>query len=192
MVYTAGDWTVTTTEAGAGSASEAIGTAAGGQLVLTNDDADNDLDSLQLQGESFLFAAGKKAWFETRFKVSDATQSDLLLGLVITDTTPLAHTDGVVFRKDDGDTNLDFESFKDSAGTTQAAVTTLSDDTFVIAGFYYDGAEFHLYINGEKTHTLSSPTIPDDEELTVTMHIQNGEAAAKVLTVDYILAAIER
>jgi len=33
---------------------------------------------------------------------------------------------------------------------------------------------------------------PDDEELTVSFGIQNGAAAAKVLTVDYVTAMKER
>ena len=33
---------------------------------------------------------------------------------------------------------------------------------------------------------------PDDEELTVSFGIQNGAAAAKTMTLDYIIAAVER
>lgn len=106
--YVVGDWTITTTEAGAGSATEALGNADGGVLVITNDAADNDADFFQKVGESFKFVSGKKLWFKARFKVSDATQSDFVMGLQITDTTPLDVSDGVFFMKDDGDANLDF------------------------------------------------------------------------------------
>jgi hypothetical protein len=37
-----------------------------------------------------------------------------------------------------------------------------------------------------------STNAPDDEELTVSFGIQNGAAAAKVLTVDYVTAMKER
>jgi hypothetical protein len=37
-----------------------------------------------------------------------------------------------------------------------------------------------------------STNAPDDEELTVSFGIQNGAAAAKTLTVDYIGASKER
>ncbi len=40
--YVAGDWTITTTEGGTGNASEALTNVAGGALLITNDDADND------------------------------------------------------------------------------------------------------------------------------------------------------
>jgi len=107
--YVAGDWTITTTEAGSGDATEALAsTSAGGLLLITNDDADNDLDFLQLKTEAFKFVAGKKTFFKSRFAVSDATQSDFVMGLQITDTTPLVVSDGVYFLKDDGDASLDF------------------------------------------------------------------------------------
>ena len=77
--YVAGDWTITTTEGGTGNASEALTNVAGGALLITNDDADNDSDEFQLAVESFKFASGKKSWFKTRFKVSDATQSDWIV-----------------------------------------------------------------------------------------------------------------
>src|SRR5688500_1063539 len=59
--FVAGDWTITTTEAGAGSATEALTDADGGVLLVTNDAADNDADFFQKVGESFLLASGKRA-----------------------------------------------------------------------------------------------------------------------------------
>ena len=38
--------------------------------------------------------------------------------------------------------------------------------------------------------TLTNVT--DDEDLTISFGIQNGAAAAKTMTVDYIFAAVER
>src|SRR5688572_27558300 len=59
--FVVADWTITTTEAGAGSATEALTDADGGVLLITNDAADNDADFFQKVGESFLLAAGKRA-----------------------------------------------------------------------------------------------------------------------------------
>lgn len=191
--YTAGDWTITTTEAGAGSATEAVGNVDGGVLVVTNDDADNDADFFQKKGESFKFVAGKKLWFKARFKVSDATQSDFVIGLQITDTTPLAVSDGVFFQKDDGDANLDFYVEKNSTATTASAIATVSDDTFFTVAFYYNGVDgIEYYVDDVKLGTAVVTNLPDDEELTISFGIQNGEAVAKVMTVDYILAVKER
>lgn len=191
--YTAADWTITTTEGGLGSATEAIGNLDGGVLVVTNDDAAPDADFFNLVKENFKFEAGKRVLFAARFKVSDATQSNLVFGLQITDTTPLAVSDGVYFRKDDGDTNLDFVVIKDSVGTTDTAIATIADDTYVVVAFEYNGYDaIYPWINGVKGNAVAVTNLPNDEELCISFGIQNGEAAAKVLSVDYIYAAKER
>lgn len=191
--FAAADWTITTTEAGAGSATEALTDADGGVLLVTNDDADDDADFFNKVGESFLMASGKKAWFKARLKVSDATQSDLVIGLQITDTTPLDVTDGIFFQKDDGDANIDFHVEKNNTATSSTAVGTLVDDTYIVLGWYYNGDDaIEVFVDNVKVATVATTNLPDDEVLTVSFGLQNGEAAAKTLSVDYILAAKER
>ena len=199
FTYTAGDWTITTTEGGSGAATEALTSVAGGALLVTNDDADNDADFFNLKGESFKYSSTKNMFFKARFKVSDATQSDIVMGLQITDTTPLAVSDGIYFMKDDGDTNLDFHIEKDSSATSNSAISTLSDDTFVTVAFHYNpngnagSGSVALYVDDSKVAEQTTLTnIPDDEELTVSFGVQNGAAAAKTMTLDYIIAAVER
>lgn len=189
ITYTAAHWTVTETDA---AATEATTDGKGGLLLITNTAADNDAVVMQRLGESFLFVAGKQTFFSARFKVSDATQSDILFGLVITDTTPLAHTDGVIFRKDDGDANIDFASVKNSVGSSAVAVGTLVDNTFTELAFYYDGKNCLLFKDGVLLSRVADLIIPDDEEVRVTLMLQNGEAVAKTMTVDWIFAAQER
>jgi hypothetical protein len=187
--YTAGDWTVTETQAGA---TQALTDGDGGLLLLTNTAADNDLVSLQKVGESFRFASGKELFFEARLKVSDATQSDLVVGLQITDTSPLDVTDGVFFIKADGSTTVSLVVEKNNTATT-TSVGTMADGTFISLGFYYDGASTIQYsVNGSVLGTSVTTNLPDDEDLTVTFAIQNGEAVAKTMTVDYIFVAKER
>lgn len=196
--YTANDWTITTTEDGAGSATEALTNVDGGVLLITNDDADDDADFFNKVGESFLMESGKKAFFKARFAVSDATQSDFVIGLQITDTTPLDVTDGIFFQKDDGDTNLDFHVEKDDTATSATAIATVADDTYITVAFYYNGDDKVFYAastsstNPAVLGSLATTNLPDDEELTISFGIQNGEAAAKTMSIDYILAAKER
>ncbi len=191
--YTAADWTLTTTEAGAGSATEAASSADGGVLVVTNDAADNDADFFQWPVETFKFVAGKELWFKARVKISDVTQSDFVMGLQITDTTPLAVSDGVYFRKDDGDSILDCVTIKDSSATTESLSGLLADNTWVTMGFHYDGKNgIEWFVDDVKRATTALTNLPDDEELTISFGIQNGEAVAKVLSVDYIAAIKER
>lgn len=191
--FTAADWTITTTEAGAGAATEALTDADGGVLLVTNDDADNDADFFNKVGESFLFEAGKRMIFKARFQVSDATQSDIVIGLQITDTTPLAVSDGVYFQKDDGDASLDFHVAKDSTATDTTALATLADATWVTVGFGYDGkSDIGIFVNDVQVSSSVTTNLPDDEEMTISFGIQNGEAVAKTMSIDYIFCAKER
>jgi hypothetical protein len=198
--YDANQWIITTTEAGTSSATEAIANAQGGILVVTNDVNDNDADFLQLAStsgsaviEPFKFVSGKKTFFKARFKVSDATQSDFVIGLQITDTTPLDVTDGVFFQKDDGDANLDFHVEKNNTATSASAIATVADDTYLTVAFYYDGkSKVEYFVNDANLGSSVTTNLPDDEELTVSFGIQNGAAASKIMSVDYIFVSQER
>ena len=194
MTYNSGDWTITTTEDGTGSATEAITSGAGGQILITNAAGDNDADFFNLKGESFLITGSKRAYFSARFKVSDATQSDFVMGLQITDTTPLAVSDGIFFIKDDGDTNLDFIVEKDSTSTDTTAIHTMADDTFVTVAFFVDPdtSLVHYSVNNAEPVGVVNTNLPDNEELTISFGIQNGAAAAKTMTIDYVTAIVER
>lgn len=187
--YVAADWTIT--EVGTGS--RALTNEDGGVLLITNGATDDNSNFFNKVGESFLMEANKKAFFEARIKSSEATQSDIVLGLQITDTTPLDVTDGIFFLKSDGDALFDFIVEKYSTATTTSEVATLVDDTYITLGFAFDGkSEIAIFVNGAQVGTSVGTNIPNDEELTISFGIQNGEAVAHTLSVDYIFAAKER
>lgn len=194
------DYVITNT----GAATEALSSAhgPGGVLLLTNAAADNDLCTLQRPVEAFKFTSGKKMWFAARVKILDAgtdvTQSDVFVGLIITDTTLEAGiTDGVYFNKPDGTAGtIQFITTMNSSATTQAAVGTFVHNTFIELGFYYDGGtSLEVWVDNVKVATLTvtlGTTLVNDEELTVTFGIQNGEGVSKVMAIDYHLAVQER
>ena len=194
MTYNSGDWTITTTEAGTGSATEAVTSSAGGALLLTNAAGDNDLDFLQLKGEAFTLAAGKRAFFSSRFKVSDATQSDFVMGLHITDTSPLDVTDGIFFISADGAATVDLSVEKNNSATTASSIATMANDTFITLSWFIDPntSSVHYSVNNAEPLALVDTNLPNDEELTISFGIQNGEAVAKTMTIDYINVMIER
>lgn len=183
--YIAGDWTVTET----GSGSRAITDEVGGVLLITNGASDDDVNSLQLVGESFLPGVGKRVWVEARIKISDATQSDFCFGLAVTDTTPRATANGIKFQKDDGDTNIDFLVSTGSADSQATAIATLGT-AYIRYGFKVTGTGLIEYwIDGIKKGalTITTPTT----EMRLTLNIQNGEAVAKTMSIDYIHAVQE-
>ena len=201
-LYTAADWVITTTEAGSGAATEAINDEKNGCLKLTNDDADNDLDFIQTVKEIIKLDSTKRFVFKSKFRVSDATQSDFVIGVQIRDTTALAVSDGIFFQKDDGDASLDIYCQKTTSDSKSAtAIATVADDTYLEAAFAYDANQYiTAYVDGSQVGQLdlksgSNAAVTDflpDTELCVSFGIQNGAAAAKSMTIDYILAANER
>src|SRR5688572_22911806 len=133
--YLAADWVVTEV----GTATQALAAGDGGLLLLTNSAAAPDSTFQQNLVANFLMEEGKQAFFKARFKVSDATQSIVQMGLFIADTTPLDATDGIFFMKDDGDAQIDVYVRKNATtgSTSSSNVATLVSDTYLTTSFYY-------------------------------------------------------
>lgn len=192
---------VTITNGGVDTSTIAISDASPPEAVFTNSATDNDSIEAQYKAETFrLNKLGGTYWFGFEAKIGDATQADLLLGLMKRDVTFIAGvSDGIFFRKDDGDTNLDLVSAKDAAafpddysqsngvGTVDTSyheyvfrvvmdANTLGTGTIT---FYRDG----VGIGSAMTLT----TIAHDEELAISFGHQNGEGAAKALSMRRIM-----
>jgi len=199
--YVAADWTVTVVGT---TPTAAITDGAFGRLLLTTTGADNDGIQLQKVGEAFLPISGKKMWFKTKFQVSDATQSDFLFGIAITDTTAIVAagdgvTDGIFFQKDDASTSVTLYCQKDATTgqTSAASVATMVDATDIELGFEFDGvSKIKYWVDGVHKGTLDITTTPSaflpDTECRVTLAFLTGAAAVKTCNVDYIFTAIER
>lgn len=182
------EWTVTETQAGA---TQAIINGDGGILSLVNTAANNDLNAIQLLNTTFVITAGKQAWFKCRFSLSSATNAAAVIGLQITDTTPLAATDGIWFSKAAASTALNLVVEKSSTATT-TAVGTMADATYVDVGFYYDGSSsIGVFLNGSKVASSVTDNLPT-AQLCISAAVANGTAAANTMNIDYILSATER
>lgn len=182
-------WVVTLVEGGAGESTITVPDAVGGAVLLTTDAADNDGINLQLDGESYELTTDQKAvYFGIRLRASEATQSDFLVGLCITDTDLLGGmTDGVFFRKVDASTSVAVVTEKDSSETETTGVLTFAADTDYVLEFYFDGTSVEFFVDGVSVarHTL---TIPDDEALTPSIHFLAGSTGAKTMQIDWIRA----
>lgn len=190
LTFTAGDWTVTSVGIGTRALST---TEPAGVLVVTNSAADNDSSFLQSTTEPWGYVAGKKLYVKARFKLLDALESDFVLGLQITDTTPLAVSDGIFIRKNDGSVGLDLVAAKNATETVGAGLYNLVNDTYVVAEIYYDGTDaISLYVDETRVGSIAVTNAPDDELLALSFGIQNGAAVANVLSVDYITVIQER
>lgn len=176
---------------GGGTATVVITDAALGILLLTQNTPEDSSFNMQLPGESFIPTVSRNVFCEARLRLGEATQQDILFGLVVRDTTPLAHTDGIVFQKDDGDTNWDFNVTSSSSLSTETAIATANTTDFIKLGFKVIGrsvVEYWINDSKEGEFTTNIPTT----ELTLTFISQNGSAGAKTGTsLDYLYCAQE-
>lgn len=182
--YVAGDWTVT--EQGAGG-TQAMTDELGGVLLLTTDVLDDDSIDMQVLGEAWLLTPGNPLWGEFKVKTAKTTQLDIFLGLCVTDTTLIdAVQDALFFQCDDGDANVDWHTDKDNTETTGDTGFDMAAATYAYYGLYFNGVDtVEFWINNE--HRASSTTnINDDEEMRISVAIQNGEAGATTMALDYI------
>lgn len=190
--FTAAEWVVTETQAGATQATTA---GNGGWLALVNSAANNDLNAIQKTPAAFTLDATKKAFFKTRLKVDSATLAAMVVGLQVVDTTPLDVTDGIYFVKTGAAATVDVICRKDATtGSTSAtAIATMVADTFMELAWYYDGnGKLQYAVDGVVKGSLDVASYFPDTILTVSLAVANGSAVARTLTADFIYAAIER
>lgn len=185
-------WTETATSVGTGTSAAAIADADGGILRITTAANENDGLFIESQGEGFLIEDGKKAWIKARFALGDATQSDFIIGLHSTDTTPQDATLRFLFESVDGSAALYFNVDDDTTDTDSDTVATLVDDTFVTVAAYWDGkGNIELFLNDAKVTTMTSVSVPG-AKMAIGIGYLNGAAGAETTDVDYILVAKER
>lgn len=180
-------WTTTVVEAGASNTTVTSANVAGGALLITTDANENDGANIQLNGESFKLTSGVPLYFGARVKISDATQSDLFIGLAITDTDILGGvTDRIGFEKLDGATDLKFMVEKDSTETLSASIKTVAADTWMKLEFFYTGSALQIFVDNVEQTAIALTNLPNDEELRVSCQFLAGSAGAKTAHIDWI------
>lgn len=192
------EWTITEVNA----STQLLGDERNGVLSITNAGAENDGAQMQLGGtgdgetvgESWAPAAGKNLWFECRWRsTTDADQTDVFVGLHVEDTTIIAGrgSDYIGFRVDDGDALLDCESCASSSASSQTALATIADNTFVTTGFKVTGTDkVEYYVNDVLTATIST-NIPT-ALMKLSLATLTGEATNNIWAVDYVVIAQDR
>jgi hypothetical protein len=192
---TTGDQTrfvVTVTEAGAGGDSTIVNSATAGEaLTLVTDNAEYDGLNVQLKGEAFKCDTAKPFYFGIKCAISDATQSDFLVGLCETLTALLnvaashaiaaANVEGVFFFKADGGTTLTAKTYLDGAQTATANAASAMDTSAHVYEIYWDGTTVYFYVDAVLVTSVAA-SLPDGD-LTPSINFRAGAAAAKTMTV---------
>lgn len=179
-----------------------------GALVATNSAANGDAEFLQWTGNTgapgsvmtpFKLTAGKQLWFKAKFQVDDATNAAFYCGIQAVNVTPLIPVNGVIFRKSAASTTLNLISTAASVNTI-GATAVMANATYVEVGFYYDGGVGAFngqpgaiigYLNGVAVVSIVPAALPT-VAMAIGFGIQNGTAAARSATLDYMMCSKER
>lgn len=184
-----------------------ISDAANGKGAIITAGADNDYHAVSSKAESWLFASGKKLWFEVRFKLAEANTNESAWWFGLTDdlTTggfqanalgPLASYDGALIWKDEATMLVDFETSNAGTQATTTNMGTFVTDTWTTVGFYFDGTATtsiitpYFNVAGGAALTAGTPqniTLSGLAEMHVVMGVKAGPSnGVETLQVDYV------
>lgn len=197
--YTAADWVVTETDAGA---TQAVVAGASGLLALQNTAVATDIVSLQFAGGTgsvrplFQYSSSKDMIVASRFKVDDATLASFTVGLAVADTSPIASlpANGVFVSKTGATANpsgyVAISSVNVTGTITGASITA---DTFFEVAMAYtaESGLWRFYLNDSAVQ-LTAGTLGPSALLAPTIAVGNGDANARLLTMDWIYCASAR
>lgn len=183
--YRAADWTVTAT----GTAPVAASLLPDAKILISSQaSTDYSGDNMQILGSKFKLEAGKPVYFRADLTLSEATQTDLLVGLCGVDTHLMAastghalavEAGGAFFSKLDGATSVFFKTYGTSAETNSAAATTMTTTRRVFE-IYWNGASLIGKVDGVEVASFGA-TIPS-VVLTPSICFRKGDTAATVYT----------
>lgn len=183
-------WTVTQT----GTSPMTVSAVPGSALLLTTGGTEYNGINAQASGTMFELASGKPCYFGVKATLSDATESDFLVGLAGIDTTLTAASSahalaisasGVFFSKLDAVTQTTFKTFTTATEGNSANVATMNTSAHVYE-IYWDGTTLFGYIDNALVATFTS-SIPT-AAMTPSLVVRAGAGAAKTLTIDWLRA----
>lgn len=190
------DWTIVKDA----SATVAVGAdAVNGTVVITsNTTTDDDGGSFQSIQECYQLLTGKQAWWECKFQISDATQSELYMGLSVAFATNpeaiLSSANRIGFDKIDGSTRLRATSTSTAGGTQVVDVGyDMVAATYVTVGLHWDGAgKVNFFVNRQYVGQLSSGLPTATAMALASYHLSGDASGTKTCTIDYVSFVKER
>lgn len=194
-------WTVTTTEQGSGTATEACIDAVNGVLRITNAGNDNDLDEMVYGCECWKLVNCFPLYAEIRVKVDDPDNADWWFGLITGTSFFTPPNDYAVFWSD-VDMGGDDVHFACSlnGNLTDVFCCSLPDDTWYRFGLHWDGAgtiRWFVFTDAQEggyciATGVMTTNIVQDEELAMGFGLRNAEADSHSMDIDYVLVAQKR
>jgi hypothetical protein len=199
------DWTVLKDS----SAAVAIAADTATGVVTLTSQATTDNDGASIQGNEIFqlpSTAGEKLFFEARFFASTTSgsgvgQMDIWVGLcenfASAPENAFTASNRIGFQLDDGSslTRLITEASDTETETELATTYNLTDDTYVTVGFIAtkgtttDTVQFYYNRSLVGTHTTNIPT---SLMTPAAVEVSGDATGTKSMSVDYILAAVDR
>lgn len=160
-----------------------------GVLTIKTAAAENDGANLINARKWVLPDTTRPFYYETRIKVSEYIQSDIIVGLATPDSTMFGGvTDGIYFIKVDGDSLIKCMTRKNtSAADTTATTIEFVNNTWIRLGISMSGKTITYWINGKavaKHSTIANIAI--DEVMTPVWELLAGSSGSKYLYIDYV------
>jgi len=181
------DWTTI------GNGNKFLGNGEGGVLIILNNAVVGEETFIQTMGAFYRPHFGDKLWFDCLFKVDNAIDSDIVVGIKSAAGSPLDPVDAMFFLKSDGVDTVDFFVRKGNVDTITTSVATLSPDVNVRLSFFYDGLDsIKIFVDGVHQDNSVTTNLPDNGVLAVYVGIKNGDGASKQMDIDYLMVAKER
>lgn len=210
LPYIASEYTVTAAGGSVAAVAATNAATSGGRILFTTGATATNFAAIQSPVASFGYTPGKKLAFLTRIQVDDATNADVIAGLIQTTATPGTVTNGIYFRKASAGTSIVLNVVSASAviGTVILPVS-IAAATDIDLGFYVTpNGNIKIFCGsnliGQKRQNFTilgpnagillsalSAAIPLTG-LNPTLAVTAGTAVARTMTADFILTAQER
>ncbi len=203
-----GDWLKTSTDGGndGGDICNVADDGPGGILVLTCNDANADLEELQLNGSSFKCAVGTTCYFEMSIAVLDVDKCDWFVGLAAVDTSVMAGVNDRIGFECLHDGNIDCLVEEGTTENLEDTLVNIADASSIAVfsskkvrlAFLWDGVDsVFFFVDGVLKITMTDNgttiLIPDGVVLTPTIAVKThtGAGAVQTMWIDYIDVQID-
>lgn len=160
--------------------------ARGGYAKVTNAATDNSYYFYESKYEIAKLSSSKGLWFRSHFKVGDADQADLFVGLcarLASGNLFDNRVDSIGFYLEDGSALLKIECGKNGTATQTTTTKTVSDGTALSLGIHVVSTSIVEFFAGEDYIGEIKTNLPDDTELAFSFGVRNGQASANNMSI---------
>jgi len=157
-----------------------------GFAKVTNAATNNSYYFYESKYELGLLEASKGLWFRSHFQVGDVDQADMFIGLC--KQLPSGNlfdnrVDAIGFYLEDGSAQVKIEARKDGTATQANTGISITNGAEVTLGIRAIGVSSIEFLVNESAAGIIRGDIPDDEEMSFSFGVRNGQASANTMSI---------